>query len=949
MSRIAPQFPPNDSTVQTVDLPSTAGFVAGELIYTKNGSNGPIDNSALTQAPFDLTTTAPLYAGAQGGFQTYVGDSGSVRKAAATLTNGNIVRVYIRTNARPAFIITDTAGAVVVAQTDISTTFTNNSCANISVAALSGGGFVATWTNDSGGTTQSVNFAIYSNAGVVVTAATQSTGITTNNDSGLAALGLPNGGFVLAVINSSSNLNRRVFSSTGTPVDVWSGLFSSNDARANIGMAARSDSSFIVFIPTSGSAFGYSIQTALGINIVSGASFNPTYGGASNSNTRCNDASIMSDGTTFVLFYNSFSSTTDLNVPCYRFIPTGNVLGPEFVFPPANINRFWTNTQSTSGSPSPTQYSILGLPGNTFIAVFGDSQRAMNYFFGNSTGAVISGPFPYDFPGVFLPIWKVMSVVPSGSFINIYTGTSANTDSVGQLDRTYLTRVDTATFRPVPAGSVATFLVGSATSSVNAYAKTSSGPSYARFVASTNTTVSADVSMSVISPQSALTQAFCDGLSCATLTNGNYVVAYRQQSGYQNFAAIISPSGVVQSTISVGVGAPIEYAAGNQTSVCALSGGGFVVSYSLTSDVVAYSIFTSSGSLSGQGTITGANLGNSLSQNLTSAGLAANRFAICYCNGSQSFRAAVFEGSGTLVNNVNLSSPFASPQYISIAAIPGGGFSVAGYSTGEGAQRLVSFDNSGGNLGSVQFSGTENSPNRQLVISPAGFGVANVDNSSAFLALFSCNGQSSSLRTNTNNSIAVSNSTGNQHIGMTGVGSMVFINTSTNPVLYAFDVGLNGGANLANISPSARLSLAMSFWNPTATPGPFTWFTPGNGYRVGMCAMDASRRATFTVFNAFPYAESATLTAGTTLSGPVPVNPGTSGVLNGYCLQGVSITDATAGGTGKVQTNGLAALNTNYSASAPATAFDFTSPNGSGVSGVRGTAIGRNVNLLGNK
>lgn len=64
-----------------------------------------------------------------------------------------------------------------------------------------------------------------------------------------------------------------------------------------------------------------------------------------------------------------------------------------------------------------------------------------------------------------------------------------------------------------------------------------------------------------------------------------------------------------------------------------------------------------------------------------------------------------------------------------------------------------------------------------------------------------------------------------------------------------------------------------------------------------------------------------------------------------YPLVGVAANTATAGGVGQVQTNGTAVLNSNYSASTAAQAFDYQTRDGLGV---RGTISGRTVTLLGN-
>jgi hypothetical protein len=81
------------------------------------------------------------------------------------------------------------------------------------------------------------------------------------------------------------------------------------------------------------------------------------------------------------------------------------------------------------------------------------------------------------------------------------------------------------------------------------------------------------------------------------------------------------------------------------------------------------------------------------------------------------------------------------------------------------------------------------------------------------------------------------------------------------------------------------------------------------------------------------------IVSGVTPSSTIALSPAT-----GYTLLGVSTAAAPANGTGTVQINGPAALNSQYSATTSET-FDFQNPVTFGVAGV---ISGRNVNLQGN-
>jgi hypothetical protein len=88
---------------------------------------------------------------------------------------------------------------------------------------------------------------------------------------------------------------------------------------------------------------------------------------------------------------------------------------------------------------------------------------------------------------------------------------------------------------------------------------------------------------------------------------------------------------------------------------------------------------------------------------------------------------------------------------------------------------------------------------------------------------------------------------------------------------------------------------------------------------------------------------SATITAGVTPSNTALV----PSPANGYYLAGVSASECAAGGTGVLQVNGAATLNSQYPAGTTSQAFDFNTP--ALDVGIRGTIAGRNVILSGGK
>ena len=69
--------------------------------------------------------------------------------------------------------------------------------------------------------------------------------------------------------------------------------------------------------------------------------------------------------------------------------------------------------------------------------------------------------------------------------------------------------------------------------------------------------------------------------------------------------------------------------------------------------------------------------------------------------------------------------------------------------------------------------------------------------------------------------------------------------------------------------------------------------------------------------------------------------------VNGYYLAGVSASECAAGGTGVLQINGAATLNSQYPAGTTSQSFDFNTP--ALDVGVRGTIAGRNMIISGGK
>ena len=426
--RNAPQLPNNQYTTETAEIYTASGFNAGDLVYYSNGdyvsaSNLPAPTSASfsVNGSLGITTSYGSHASIQPVFSAAQmlspGITGaSVHKFAAVLTNGNIVQAYITspyttqgTQYAPYFQIVNTAGTVLYGPTLISSTYTNSSSAAINVVALTGGGFAVVWMNSTGGTANVLNYAIYSNTGTVVTAATQDTlfGYDCSNFA-FEVVAQANGGFAVAVksTGASGEIYLRAYGATGTPAFSWTdtGIQADNlnSFSYSFAIASRSDSSIFVADIYSNSQIVYRLfNGTTGASITSGSFSYNTVGGSPIGP----DASVLNDGTTIVISYvASDANSSGTVLPAFRFLPSGNTLSAQtFAIPKAN--SLYVNAQ-VSNNPG-NFINVLGLSAGGFVIVFSDQLGDMQYAFFNSSGTSVSpsnssGAVPLQLNGGFL-------------------------------------------------------------------------------------------------------------------------------------------------------------------------------------------------------------------------------------------------------------------------------------------------------------------------------------------------------------------------------------------------------------------------------------------------------------------------------------------------------------------------------------------------------------------
>lgn len=956
MARSAPNTSSDNLAPNVVTLPSSTGFNVGDLVYYKNGDYRALSSADLASATFDVNQSLPTYQQPTGSNITArVNYGGSKAESTAVLTDGNVVTVFSRQgNERPTFFITTPAGVTVVAATEISTTHTVAS-SSIGVAALSGGGFVVYWLNNAAGTTYVPTYVIYSNAGAVVLALTQDALTGQSNTTGyLAGVALPNGGFAFSyIVNTGTVAATRAYSSTGVGLFGWVsvGNVVSNPAQ-RISMAARSDSSYIVlYLQTAGAVFRYAVISAAGAilntSTFTGTIATGTYGNAPST------ATVLNDGTTFVIGYGLYdgSGAPSYYRYCFRFLPSSYVMSAETVIPPANTHLLTNDT-----APGNT-LSVKSLAAGGFIFVFADSSGAFHYAFFNNSGTAVSGtnangalvfPIPGSLQSYGNYQYKNLTIVEYGGNANLFWG-------VGHFSQTnafiQTSAINTTTYQLVNYQSV-TDSLGTVVSSVSGLADTTA-PGAAKFLASATSSQILTNSMGFTINPSGVAAVASNGIQVASAADGRFVIVYQSRAANRPVTAVVYNrfGGIIQ-TIAVGNG---DTSSSERTvGVTILGNGTLVIAFHTASGVLTFYSYTLSGnvySLANTVSRTGICTGATADLRFSLAGLSNNRFVVVYPNASNQPTFIVFSNSlAVLVGPSNIQG--VTSNYISVAAFTGGGFAVFYLASGVAYRNVYYAEtatNSFSQTASVSFGGTAAGQTCNMVTTPGNIVLSTLGNTAStnlLLASYDCLANPTSAQIG----FAVTDYSLASCIGLTGAGSAVMFFgagfTASAGRAIAFNPGLNGGSASALTTGPGVFNLNSISTSGSTGRGQICT-APGVGYNCIFAWLDANNFPTYAILYSYPSTTVSTITSGVTASAPQPITPYSNQALNGYVLQGVAVTSAPAGGTGQVQTNGIARLNSNYSVSTPASSFDFQTPNGTNIPGVKGTAIGNTVILEG--
>jgi len=971
MSRSIQQLPNNSGTTSVAEVYTSTGFNAGDPVYFQNGDyKNPANLTAPSTVNFSFPDSAAINPSGTGGIvapaftyaQMQAGSGGGTsRRFASVLTNGNIVQAWSMYNSsalqanRVYFRVVDAGGTVVVASTLVSATFVSATYACVSVVALVGGGFAVGWGNSSGGTSNVVNYAIYDNAGTVVTAATQDTSLAFSGGGTYCPLemtALANGGFAIAIKDTGATLYLRAYSSTG--VGAYAAINTGITAASNensFALTSRSDSSVFICDRGDATTYYYNLYNSGGTSITGGISFTTPSSLSSAGTLAGPDASVLSDGTTIVIGYNANNGT--YGHPAFRFLPTGNTLSSQTIAIPI-ANLFYQTSYGGS------YLSVQAVGTGNFILYFSDGYGNMQYAFYNSSGTCISGSngtgaIPIQVTGGFCAGNNRVTLLESSGFVNAYWISVTNQQKPTQQ---FYCRISTSSYLVTPFTSI----VGTpyVVSGVTAAGITpfSNPNSVSFYPATTQSAVNTNTPATVSGP-TAIVSSTANSIASCSLPNGNFVVVYK--IGSDITANVYSIAGGIVITISVGTGTSSTYA----LKVAALSGGGFVVQYNSAATTLNLDVYSSGYALTTSTSLSFYNFSAQTQFDIT--GLQDNKFAIIYSTDGSNANVRVYNSTLTALQNISLTT-YTGSQGFSIAGNSYGGFGFAYFSTTYGQSFFHSYVPTNTNTWAVVTNGTglgaggayNQSP--QMCATESGtYIITTYNGGSPAYSMMSDTGAmapyyTGGLGTDWPNGLGSSNNPTSypmMGVGMTGNGNIVIATSysATNmgfaclPAKMTFSNGqpLPFETTTTNNVPM----FSNNAYNPsivgTISAQPRVTAGAGNNAIITFLG-GASNYPSFIIINGTSLSNVYNITAGVTPSALTAIAPvTTSGVISG-AFAGVAITSATAGSTGQLATNGQALLGASYTGTASG-AFDST---GGAVGGLKGTFNGRSVNLKGN-
>jgi hypothetical protein len=966
MSRIlSTQTPTNIGTTSVITVPTTTGFQAGDLVFYNGstGSYGDIPVSAATSASFNANISQPYYGGTIGsnvypscgatGAYSLQSKGGTIGDYAAAQV-GVTAQVWLdRVTGYPFIQLLNTPNGAssAIATVQISAVYSNTTTSNISVTPLSGGNFAVAWSSTSGGTAFSTNYAIYNTSGAAIKVATQDYGGTAvNSGVPVHVVALLNGGFVIAYATSVNTVLFRTYDSAGTAVSAWTTISNINTNATTFGITAMPSSGtyangFAFFgCSTTANTGTYAIYNSSGAALVALTSFTGFYGNLILSV----DCALCYDGISLVFTYIANISSA-LTVAFRTFNLSTATLGSEKFMPAAN---FGGSAVLTGGNT----IKVLPLSLNTtnfVVAVQQTTPRCWTYMVFNTAGDAVSGtsgsvlnsnnawPHPVIMArGTGTSF--AFSMMEYNGYVYAYWMAEANLAFSQNMSILDVYNTNGYGYAPVNnAGAVN--VAGTVTATPNAFAPNGSTPTRASFYTTTNTLPFAPtVGTTILSPTVIYNQAACNRLASCTLPDGRILVAYAVTSTTAINVAVYSATGTFIQSVSV-------IGSSNQTSfqlkIASLTSGKFVVAYSTSATNLSLALYESS-TFTQIGTVQSITT-QTISSSVTIYNVCAisdDRYAVVYLAPTTTYPTyQVFNNA-----NVNLvaATTVASVVYsnVGISGNANGGFMFSGYDTVATLQKYATYTNTTGNTFSQILAPTSLGGGAFPV---AGAPVVSGPGSYTFF-VYATSGTAVSVGSYNQNFVNASIWTAAAGITFTNV-TLQNVTLSTTgfgtPVL----VGVNSSnaMTLYEYSTATATNLGTAFTSVAGAAGQPS-ISPSYGNNIALAYLNASGFPTISIVTAFAGRQSVTLTSGTNESVGIPIYPhttATSPAITNTIFAGVAATTTSANENGQVIINGPAQLNTQYSASTAYQAFDYQQQ---GSIGVRGTIIGRQVNLQGN-
>ena len=927
----------------TITVSSNTGIANGQFVTgTGIGAGATVTNVSGTTITLSVANTANL---SSVNVTFYSGNYVIAWIANVSITSGQQTNYAY-------YEIISSSGAQVVAPTQINGSYTNNTNSNITVCALTGGGFAYLYINTSGGTATKPCYGIISSTGSVVVATVNDTtyGSTTSISQMPAIAALPNGSFVMVQKNTAFAPYYKIVTATGTVTKAWTMAGYSALAQTPIGLAVRSTGDFIMFDVESSNAglYVFSVSTSAGALVYQNATYTSAYITIVNYNLV--DVTCLSDGTTFVAAYSGRNSS--LGTVCTIQIPAGNGQVNELLIPQANTN--YTQGQGTI-------VSVSGISTTGYVLAFSDYFGAIQYIFYSASNVVQSGT---NANGA-LPIITNSTFVPAlGKVVLLETATGVSFYWANNLSfqaNTFTMSVNKSTYQvttPTLSNSFGT-VTSSSASSASVPNSNLTSFKYTLNTQETDTFSAPFPTTSNISPTTIVANAVV-GSSICTLTTGQFCVAYAS-SAYAISINVYSTLGVLQRTISVATGSSTATLYFNSFKIVAMASGKFALLYpSATSGVVTLNVYSSAFALTNTLNITPTTL--TASANATVASTAGDLLVVGLASGTSSGFASAYVYSNTLsllATYESINSAATSGIYMSICGNDYGGFKiVCRNAVGTNTYVHASFLQTGAtawtafgiwtNLSSATTGGWYG--NQALSYFGSGlYGVAqpSATGTTSFnyqllndtVNSLGSSGTLTSFNPGTSPAIAV---------GQTANGNPVILyenNTANSLTFGTGQASLFYGTSFQTF-PTSSSTLTTSAYVTTA-PGVQPLVAGIGGNFVALVWINSSGNLVLQITTSIAFSINYVVTTSQASTTSVSINPNTATSttqITGTLLAGVAATTASAGSTGQLIINGLAQLNSSYPTSTIQN-FDFT---GLPIDGVKGFVNGRTVNLQGN-